>query len=276
MLMIAAGSIAALAVIVFMVGLVGSQRGEKAIYYAARRAAHRTASRLYSWSLWCLGLAVALFIASRVLPTENLPTALPPPITPISAASTPVANTATSIPTTESPVPPTEQPAPTPIPASDSATPIVTASSLPTKVILAIATPTLAPEDVPLTVVPIITAVRPIVITVLASDKPLTLRAVSSSPTGNGQSSSTTEFGNGIPTVYVIFDYRNIPRGTILGQVWLRNGASVSASTAKFAKPGAGTDMISWTPKGGFTPGLYEVRIMLANTPQFTANFLVK
>lgn len=47
---------------------------------------------------------------------------------------------------------------------------------------------------------------------------------------------------------------------------------SVSFSSAPFTKSGLGTDR-SWTPKGGFDPGLYEVRVALANTLQFTANF---
>ena len=39
---------------------------------------------------------------------------------------------------------------------------------------------------------------------------------------------------------------------------------------------GSGVASISWTPDGGFEPGLYEVRVLLGNVPQFVANFEVR
>jgi hypothetical protein len=41
-------------------------------------------------------------------------------------------------------------------------------------------------------------------------------------------------------------------------------------------QPGKGIDYVSWSPENGFQPGLYEVRILLGNTKQFSANFLVQ
>lgn len=277
MLVIAAGVSSLLAVIVFMVGLISSQRGEKALYYAARREAHRTATRIYSWSLWCLGLGVALFIASQVLPTEDLPTTQAPRVTPV---NTDTQLTGPALPFATTPAILATETGP-----SATAQPAATPSLLPPTAVPAVATPSLAPDIVLLTTPTATTGpaanaqptAQQIVITVLASDKPLALRSVSSNSSGAGQPiSNTAEFVNGTATVYVLFDYHDIPRGTVLRHTWLRNGTSVSFSSAPFSKPGQGTDNVSWTPKGGFTPGVYEVRVALANTLQFTANFLVK
>lgn len=309
MLMIAAGLILLLAIIILLTGVVVSQRGQKAIYYAARREAQRNATRLYSWSLWCAGLAVALFIAGRFLPTEVLPTSEPQPEMPPTRVSletpTPNAgdlsanpNAATAVSTI-----PTPAPAAPAAPAADGPTiePTPTFTAIPFE-----ATPTLAPQVIEITplaaatetpvavaatasvssavgavptngAVAVQPTVQPVVITVIASGKPLTLRAVSSEiDGGNAPIKPSTQFVSGTQTIYVVFDFQDIPRGTVLRHTWLRNGVSVSFSSAPFTKTGLGTDSISWTPKGGFDPGLYEVRVALANTLQFTANFLVK
>ncbi len=303
MLMIAAGVILLLAIIILLMGVVVSQRGQKAIYYAARREAQRNATRIYSWSLWCAGLAVALFIAGRFLPTELLPNSEAQfDVTPTRAAlesPTPsvVDSSAGPASSPETPVAlPTETAAtsPTDLPTTLPATPTFTA--IPFE-----ATPTLAPQVIEITPLAVATetppasaatavvtsptaaptnsvaTAQPVVITVIASGKPLTLRAVSSEIDGSSAPiNPSTQFVSGTQTIYVVFDFQDIPRGTVLRHTWLRNGVSVSFSSAPFNKSGLGTDSISWTPKGGFDPGLYEVRVALANTLQFTANFLVK
>ena len=283
MLMIAAAFIVLLAIMVFTVGLVGSQRGQKAIYYAVRREAHRTATRIYAWSLWCLGLAVALFIASRVLPSENLPSQNAATLARIT--STDSAKEATARLPTET-IAPTARPvfANTTPSTSDPSTGLPTVTLLPTFTPApAILTPTLdiiQIEPITATPLPVATSLptttnqQPLV---MSSNKPLNLRAVSSQIGAESQPiNNSTQFTNGISTIYVIFDFHDIPRGTVLRHTWLRNGVSVSFSSAPFNRLGLGTDNVSWTPKGGFIPGLYEVRVALANTPQFTANFLVR
>lgn len=289
MLMIAAAITLLLAIVILLTGVVVSQRGQKAIYYAARREAQRSASRLYSWSVWCIGLAAALFVAGRFLPSEALPNNEPQPaITPMSTQTqleptgiAPTASVAEGTPTVLAPAPPTATPNPDPPSANSS--PTFTAIPF-------VATPTLAPQVIEITpladgtatAIAIVaestpTPVQPVVITVIASGKPLNLRAVSAAVDGNNAPiSPSTQFSSGVQTIYVVFDFQDIPRGTVLRHTWLRNGVSVSFSSAPFTKPGIGTDNISWTPIGGFVPGLYEVRVALANTIQFTANFLVK
>ena len=260
MLVLAALGTLLVAVIIMLLGVVGSQRGQKAVYYAARREAQRAASRMYAWSLWCAGLALALFVAGRVLPAEVLPTD--------TARVTATAGAVVVVTDLMPRVAAAKTGVPTPI---STETPATAPSTLAADIVLITPLASLTPQPV------VAPAVQPMVITVVSAGKPLTFRAVSSGVDSAGAPvNAGTQFSSGVRTIYVVFDFRDIPRNTVLGHAWIRNGTRVSVVTTNFAKPGSGMDSISWTPKGGFTPGLYEVRVALANAPQFTANFLVK
>ncbi|NJM42086.1 MAG: hypothetical protein HC853_15715, partial [Anaerolineae bacterium] len=57
---------------------------------------------------------------------------------------------------------------------------------------------------------------------------------------------------------------------------WLKDGKTLSFSSATLQSLGAAPTRVSWTPRGGFAAGLYEVRVSLGNAQQFVANFLVR
>jgi hypothetical protein len=139
--------------------------------------------------------------------------------------------------------------------------------------------PTVTPTVVPVTPTPAPSPTpypTPVVTAPVAVDRLLTLRAISNAVGAGGQPiSSTAEFTKGVATVYVFFDYREVPHGALLRQTWLHNGNSLHADTATFTLSGSGATSVSWSPVDGFQQGLYEVRIFLGGIKQFSANFMV-
>ena len=112
---------------------------------------------------------------------------------------------------------------------------------------------------------------------VIAPNQQLALRAIGTGWDANGALQGvSTEFPVGTKTIFVFFNFLDVPRGTLLRHTWLQDGKAVSFSSITFNKMGRGTEAISWAPKDGFQPGLYEVRVNLGDTPQFVANFLVR
>lgn len=120
---------------------------------------------------------------------------------------------------------------PTPLPATPTFTaiPFEATPTLAPQVIeitpLAAATETPSPSAMTAAPTNAAATAQPVVITVIASGKPLTLRAVSSALDGNNTPiNPSTQFVSGTHTIYVVFDYQDIPRGTVLRHTWLRNG----------------------------------------------------
>jgi hypothetical protein len=109
------------------------------------------------------------------------------------------------------------------------------------------------------------------------SNQRLTLADIASGIDANGAPiGSATEFSKGMPSIYVFFDYRDVPPGALLRHTWLRDGRSVYFRNERFRRVGEGPASIFWKPPSGFAPGLYEVRVALGGVPQFVANFEVK
>jgi hypothetical protein len=263
LLLIAAGIIALLAVTAFLSAVLTAQRGRTAAYYSVRRETQQRANRRLIVSLALLLFAGILFAAGFMLPRETSPAALLPAETP-APADTIAAS-------------PTQLPASTAAPESTAAitSPIATPALVPT----VSSRPTLIPEptsalDSPLATPTVEPSATPAVV---EPNKRLVLRVIASGidenrqPVGDG-----TTFQAGTPTLYVFFDYRDVPPDALLRHTWFRDGGSVYYSSQRFNQNGAGLAAIEWSPSGGFKPGLYEVRIQLGGVPQFVANFEVR
>ncbi len=103
------------------------------------------------------------------------------------------------------------------------------------------------------------------------------LNAIASGIDANGAPTDVgTTFARGVETIYIFFDFHDVPPSALLRHTWFRDGGSVFFRSKRLTKNGRGTDYVSWSPPGGFQPGLYEVRIALGGVPQFVANFEVK
>ncbi|MFN4292705.1 MAG: hypothetical protein ACK4JD_01075 [Thermoflexales bacterium] len=111
----------------------------------------------------------------------------------------------------------------------------------------------------------------------VVSDKRLTLNAIASSIDASGAPIGVgTTFTQGVETIYIFFDFRDVPPSALLRHSWFRNGGSIFFRSSRLGKNGQGTAYVSWSPPGGFQPGLYEVRVALGGVPQFVANFEVR
>jgi hypothetical protein len=252
---IAAGIVGLLAVFAFLSAVLMAQRGRTAAYYSVRRETQQRANHKLMLSLALLLFAGILFAGGFMLPRDTSPagemlaTAPAPTIT-VAATNT--------------------------VPASStSASPIATPALVPT----APARPTLAPQSTASLASPLPTPiVEPTLAPAVADpNKRLVLSAIASGRDENGQPvGSGTSFQAGTPTLYVFFDYRDVPPDALLRHTWFRDGGSVNFSSQRFNENGAGVAAIQWSPRGGFKAGLYEVRVQLGGAPQFVANFEVK
>jgi hypothetical protein len=226
------------ALIMFIRASTEAQRSRTAAYYSTRREAMRIATRQLSTTVILVIIAAGTAIVSVVWPPEAAETAAL-----ATAAPSPVAQlTLHILPTLTATV------------ARVTGTPALSATPYPTLAVTITSTPG-----------------------AVASDKLLTLRAISSAVNTNGQPiSSTAEFSASVPIVYIFFDYHAAPPGLLMRQTWLHNGESVYSDYATWTLSGSGTTSISWSPKNGFQQGLYEVRIILGGIKQFSANFMVR
>ena len=224
----------------FMRAVAGIRRARTAAYYSTRREAQRIVSQRLSTSITLVIIAAGLVIVGLILPSERPATG--PPL-----ESTVIAGAPDNQPTVY--IVPTSTPAAT-------LTPVASQTPQPTAAHAIIATKSAVTETL---------------------DRHLTLRAIANAVDALGLPiSATTEFTKGVPTVYVFFDYRDVPSGTLMRQTWFRDGGSVYFDSNTWTRTGDGSTYVMWSPKNGFEPGLYEVRIMLGNVKQFSANFMVR
>lgn len=264
---IAAGIVALIALLVFLNAIWVARWAQRAAYYGVRRDAQRTANRRLTLSISALVLAGALFVVSLALPSE---TAQPPPAGAARAeAGAAVASLA----------PATAMPGVTPIVATTTEdTPAIQPSTSPMPQPTSQATP--IPEPTSALISPVATPANGSTApgeAQIPPDKRLVLNAIAigvdatGAPIGAG-----TTFTRGVETIYIFFDFRDVPPSALLRHSWFRDGGSVFFRSKRLAKNGQGTDYVSWSPPGGFQPGLYEVRIALGGVPQFVANFEVR
>jgi hypothetical protein len=283
MLQYAAGLALLIAIGAFLIGITGGRRGKRAQYYAIRRQAHQESSRRMVFGFWSLVFAGLLFGLSWALPQDlSASDAQPIPLDTAAPVLTPTELLATPLLATEPVV------APTQVIATLATIATVLPTSVPSATPLAsLPTPTLAaPTDTPVATQRS-AAATPTAAVANTTDagtpfspsasQALALRAIG---TGWGKSGElqgvANEFVTGIKTITVFYNFQNVPKGSLLRHSWLKDGKTLSFSSVTFIKPGKGTEAISWSPRGGFAPGLYEVRVALGSTQQFVANFLVR
>jgi hypothetical protein len=284
MLQVAAGLALLTAIGAFLIGITGGRRGKRAQYYAIRRMAQEQTNRRITFGFWALVFAGLLFGLSSFLPQDlsaneagpvALDTAapLPAPTNVSNVSNVPLEVSAEVLTPTVA-----EQ-------ATAPSLPTVAPSTTPTPNLPAPPTPTLtAPTQTPIATQSVAGATptssassdtgTPFNATV---SQALALRAIGTGWSKSGELQGVaTEFEIGTKTITVFFNFQNVPKGSLLRHSWLKDGKTLSFSSATFTKPGRGTDALSWTPRGGFAAGLYEVRVSLGNVQQFVANFLVR
>ena len=266
-----AGVTAAVALLIFLIAVLMARRGQKAAYYSVRRGAQRSANQWLSWAFIALLLSGLMFGASILVPDFSLPAALPQAST--ATASAPLTSVLASPLRTQTPKPsatakpkPTAavKPSPQPTPTL-TVTPKATAILEPTSALIS-PTETLVPQTPTATPGP------------AAPNKRLTLSSIASGIDATGAPvDAATTFTVGVKSIYVFFDFRDVPPNALLRHTWFRNGGSVYYFSQRF--PGtstSGTTFVLWSPAGGFRAGLYEVRVQVGGVQQFVANFEVK
>lgn len=110
------------------------------------------------------------------------------------------------------------------------------------------------------------------------ANKRLTFHAVANAMAADGgPRDAASRFSARTNTIYVFYNYHDVPPRATVRHTWFHNGGSVYFDSVEFdGKLGEGVGAVAWTPDGGFEPGLYEVRIVLGNVPQFVANFEIR
>ncbi len=84
----------------------------------------------------------------------------------------------------------------------------------------------------------------------------MTLRAIGAEVGASGLPvSPTAEFTPGVRSVYVVYDYQNIPAGALIRHNWFRNGGSVHFASFPWDRPVDGTTHLVWVQRKPFQPG---------------------
>lgn len=227
------------AALLFIRALIGARRAQRAAYYSTRREARQIAFRYLSISLVSAVIAGGMVALSFFLPSQLRDDSQQVAI--ITMTVTPVAQPTVYIVPTTTPTAAPNTPVPSPTPHV-SITRMMTSTKPPA-----------------------------------TSGKYLSLLAISNAIDVSGQPiSATAEFTRGVPTIYVFFDYNDAPQGALMRQTWFLNGGSVHFDSTSWSRVGSGTAHISWSPTQGFDVGLYEVRVLLGDSRQFSANFEVR
>lgn len=272
-LTVIAAAVAVFAIILLGIAVRRARHAQRAAYYVTRRHSQDTANRQFLWAMALLLVAAGVFIASRIIPQESRPGD--------SVASTPAAGivatilltaepTATTPPTEPAATPTDSPPAPTEaLPTSTVAPPTAAASPSPEPAILPTETSALRTDA------PIVkeTETPP----VASGSRYFTLRAIAGGIDLSGLPvNPSLQFEAGAPSIYIFFDFQNVPEGRRLRHNWFRDGGSVYFESMPWERPGSGNAAINWSPPKGFPPGIYEVRVFLDDQLQFVANFEVK
>ncbi|MCL6512179.1 MAG: hypothetical protein K6U78_16025 [Anaerolineae bacterium] len=282
LLSIAAGIVAVGALLILVNAILTARWAQRAAYYGVRREAQRTANRRLALSVSAFVLAGALLVMSWSMPRQ----AAQPPPPDATGAEAGVAVASPTLPTPSSDVAPTA----IPTPGSATPTPQVTASPAATAIVqpapAAQPAPTLKATPIPEPTSSLISPLPTLEPTTLPApagaaqvppNKRLVLNAIASGVDANGAPMGmSTTFDRGVETIYVFFDFQDVPPSALLRHSWFRDGGSVFFRSKRLAQNGRGTDYVSWSPPGGFQPGLYEVRISLGGVLQFVANFEVR
>jgi hypothetical protein len=277
-----------LAVFVLLLAVPQMRRSRSGAFYGTRRDARAQANRRLGTAVLFGALAAGLFALHYVLPDWTIQSAVdrvaavlqPPTATP-EPTTTPIPEpTPTRVPT-RTPIATATQPALTATPAqtpSLSALPTLTVA--PTRA--ASATPVPAPTATgaaspAVTVTLTTTGFAAITRTPNTGTQRLTLRAIGTGVDANGNpAGGDTRFPARTRAIFIFFEYNNVPPSATVKHTWFYNGASAYFRQDVLNRNGVGTASVAWSPEGGFEPGLYEVRVLLGNVPQFVANFEIR
>lgn len=304
LLFILAAIIAGLAVLLFVLALRTIQTAQRGIYYSTRKRSQKLGTRLLLSSFVIGIIAAVVWFSKPLAPAiislpasigQFLPTITAIPTQTAVATETPtstvVVPTATETSTaTSTPFPPTSTPSPTATEISPSSTATIvisqtqsTLTPTPSVVVNETKTPTpvkvLSPFNSPVisptTSSAIISAINSPVATLVP--KHLKFRAIGSDTDANGAVIGIgTEFVRGIQKIIIVFDFYDMPAEAYIQHSWFREGNNVYFDRLQWTTQGSGLASMSWTPDGGLIPGLYEVRVLLNDQPQFVANFLIR
>ncbi len=287
-LTVIAAAVAAFAIILLGIAVQKARHARRAAYYVTRRHAQDTANRQFIWAMLLLVIAAGTFIASWIIPQEARPADLAAQRAPaLDTVATAIIVT-TMLPTPDL-APTTEQSQSTQLPVADaSPTPSTSTDALPADT--ATPPPTFTAEPSPLppqatavntaqapTDIPALTETETAIPAPAAGDKHFVLRAIASSIDASGLPvNPSLQFETGVPSIYIFFDFQNVPEGRRLRHNWFRDGGSVYFESLPWERAGNGNAAINWSPARGFDPGIYEVRVFLDDQLQFIANFEVK
>ncbi|MCL4506572.1 MAG: hypothetical protein M1434_06275 [Chloroflexi bacterium] len=229
----------------FLRAISRARKSRTATYYATRREAAHASNRDLSRFLATTVIATVLGVLSFIWPSDIPVRAPEPPAPTVAITLTPGSMPKVYIVPTSTPV-------------------------------VATVAPTAPPTPTPVTTpIQLITTAEPAATEI--SGRHLKLSAISSAISSSGQPiSPTTEFSKGVSSIYVFYQYRDAIQGTLIRETWLRDGGSVYFDSSTWSHPGSGSTYIWWSPKNGFDPGLYEVRVVLGDIKQFSANFVVR
>lgn len=232
---IAAVLSAIIAAAVLLASVLDASRARRGAYYVIRRKMMESAARKGFTGLILMGVAVAFGLAAVVLKANTAPPAAPSPPPPA----------LTLMPT---------RPLPTALPTQTMA-PLPTATLPP---------PTPAPSPLPITQTPAPAAAEPL----------LALRVISPRITESGEPlGAATEFTQATKTIYIFYEYKNLPPAQTLTHEWLRGGALQYRASELLKFSGDGIAYVAWVSPQNIPGGLYEVRFTLNNKRMFVANF---
>lgn len=281
-LTVIAAAVAAFAIILLGIAVRRAHHARRAAYYVTRRHSQDTANRQFLWSILLLLIAAGVFIASRIIPQEPRPgdPAIP-------AEPAPAAIIITTILPTPEPAPTSEQPQSGQLPGVDaSPAPPTPADALPADTVEP-RPPAQSPSPEPsplspeatavITDVPLAAQTETATPAPAAGNKYFVLRAIAGGVDPSGLPvNPSLQFDAGVPSIYVFFDFQNVPAGRRLRHNWFRDGGSVYFESLPWERSGSGNAAIDWSPPNGFDAGVYEVRVFLDDQLQFVANFEVK
>ncbi len=237
-------------------GVGGARRARDAAFYGTRREARLSSNRYLTVALVILPLAAGCFVMRGSLPDLTIEYVLAMITDRINAPALPQ-------PTALAQREATAEPSPAPA--------VETVSEPTREPVEATQTPDAIPAA---THTPAVTRAA----TVSARmEQRMQLHALAAGISSTGEPiDAGTRFESRTRTIHVFFTYHDVPPSASIRHTWFHNGGSAYFGNDVLDRFGSGVASISWTPDGGFEPGLYEVRVLLGNVPQFVANFEVR
>ena len=287
LLFILAAIVAGLAVLLLVLALRTIQTAQRGVYYSTRKSSQKLGIRLLKSSLIIGVVAAVVWFSKPFAPlTIILPISIGQFLPTVTAIPTQTA-AATKIPTSTIVIPiatETSTATSTPFPATSTPSPTATEISPSSTAIIVISQPQSTFTPTPSMVVDEIKTPIPVKVlspfnspVVTPIPKNLKFRVIGSDTDANGAVIGIgTEFVRGIQKIIIVFDFYDMPAEAYIQHSWFREGNNVYFDRVQWTTQGSGLASMSWTPDGGLIPGLYEVRVLLNDQPQFVANFLIR